>query len=272
MTPPQEEHRRCPACGQWFSWSSRSGNSFGATTWSDGCVLGPMVPNYTPIARCPSCARWIWLRDAPVCYPSEDEHPLTVTEPPRDRARAAILLRRLLGLSLVEVKELLRQPLPWSLAMPDRYAVEEALASGLLTAERPCPPLGTLPRASWPERLQHWLEALQDEIPPEREAALRQQIVWQSNHPYRGEAPWVAVARREPQLLESWLRLAQLTDVLWLRGDLLRQIERYDEAARWLAQSMEAQEAPYAAQLLALCRERRPEVVPVEPGSSTLWL
>lgn len=43
-----------------------SGNTSGATYWTDGKVNAPMLPNIPLITRCRACSRLFWIGDAPV--------------------------------------------------------------------------------------------------------------------------------------------------------------------------------------------------------------
>ncbi len=65
MTPGPEIIIECPHCSELLSRSSLgSGNTFGATHWSDGKMDAPMLPDYQEIVRCPKCEAFIWVKDA----------------------------------------------------------------------------------------------------------------------------------------------------------------------------------------------------------------
>ncbi len=42
-----------------------SGNTFGATFWTDGYMDAPMLPNSPVATRCPACKALYWVEDAP---------------------------------------------------------------------------------------------------------------------------------------------------------------------------------------------------------------
>ncbi len=57
----------CPDCRHpALVFTLRSGNTRGAVTWSDGKMSAPMLPQAPPVTRCPQCARFYWVADAPV--------------------------------------------------------------------------------------------------------------------------------------------------------------------------------------------------------------
>lgn len=65
MTPGPDSILACPSCGALVrARSLASGNTFGATLWSDGFFDAPMLPEQPALACCPSDAHWFWLGDA----------------------------------------------------------------------------------------------------------------------------------------------------------------------------------------------------------------
>ena len=65
MTPGPSIIIECPHCSKLLSRSSLgSGNTFGATHWSDGKMDAPMLPDFPEIVRCPKCNAFIWVNDA----------------------------------------------------------------------------------------------------------------------------------------------------------------------------------------------------------------
>ena len=59
----------------------RSGNTFGARTWTDGRQVAPMLPHPPPVVRCSHCHHLFWLRQAEkigsilsVVEPSEQDY------------------------------------------------------------------------------------------------------------------------------------------------------------------------------------------------------
>jgi len=65
MTPGPSIIIECPHCSVLLSRSSLgSGNTFGATHWSDGKMDAPMLPDFPEIVRCSKCDAFIWVKDA----------------------------------------------------------------------------------------------------------------------------------------------------------------------------------------------------------------
>ena len=51
----------CPECGETKEvMTLMSGNTFGADFWSDGKMDAPMLPQPSPIQKCPHCGAYIW--------------------------------------------------------------------------------------------------------------------------------------------------------------------------------------------------------------------
>lgn len=58
--------KSCPHCqGTIPQKTLLSWNNAGATTWTDGRIQGPGVPDIHPLARCPHCSGLVWLDDLP---------------------------------------------------------------------------------------------------------------------------------------------------------------------------------------------------------------
>lgn len=65
MTPGPVIVIQCPACGALGSYPSiNSGNSFGATYYTDGYRDAPMMPTTPPVFRCGACRRGFWTEAA----------------------------------------------------------------------------------------------------------------------------------------------------------------------------------------------------------------
>ena len=57
----------CPNChGLVRVPTLASGNTFGATQWTDGKLEAPMLPSTPAITKCSGCGRYYWIDDAPV--------------------------------------------------------------------------------------------------------------------------------------------------------------------------------------------------------------
>jgi hypothetical protein len=65
MRPGPDIIIACPACGALAKvFSLMSGNTFGASIWTDGKMEAPMLPRPPAITRCPSCDTIYWVADA----------------------------------------------------------------------------------------------------------------------------------------------------------------------------------------------------------------
>jgi hypothetical protein len=66
MIPAPDRLFACAACGKTARVEQlRSGNTIGATFWSDGDVDAPMLPEYPRVSRCQACGKFTWISDAP---------------------------------------------------------------------------------------------------------------------------------------------------------------------------------------------------------------
>ena len=62
MTPGATSIYKCPNCGRFTSRGSiNSGNTFGATRFSDGYMIAPMLPEFPSIVKCEDCKTFYWL-------------------------------------------------------------------------------------------------------------------------------------------------------------------------------------------------------------------
>ena len=62
MLPGPTIIRRCSQCDQLIEESTiMSGNTFGATYWTDGKREAPMLPNTLWLVQCPHCQALAWL-------------------------------------------------------------------------------------------------------------------------------------------------------------------------------------------------------------------
>ena len=65
MTPGPTIIRECPSCTKSVREETlASGNTFGATFWSDGKREAPMLPSLPDLVRCPFCNSLFWLSKA----------------------------------------------------------------------------------------------------------------------------------------------------------------------------------------------------------------
>ena len=59
--------RKCIGCGNLFSQMTiGSGNTFGATQWSDGKLDAPMLPDQPALVKCPTCSAVVWIEEQEV--------------------------------------------------------------------------------------------------------------------------------------------------------------------------------------------------------------
>jgi len=55
----------CPHCGSFIKvFTLQSGNTFGATFWSDGKMEAPMLPQPPALTRCYACRNFYWVAQA----------------------------------------------------------------------------------------------------------------------------------------------------------------------------------------------------------------
>ena len=65
MMPPQTLVKKCPDCAKYILDSTRSGNTFRSVLWSDGKLVGPMLPEVERLVRCPQCRAGVWILELP---------------------------------------------------------------------------------------------------------------------------------------------------------------------------------------------------------------
>ena len=59
MIPGNAKIVKCPYCGTKKDlFTMLSGNTFGATYWSDNRRIAPMLPMVSPVQKCPSCGKY----------------------------------------------------------------------------------------------------------------------------------------------------------------------------------------------------------------------
>ena len=75
MIPGPSLRKECPYCGQVKELLSlRSGNTFGATHWSDTKSIYPMLPENSQVQKCPGCGKYYFLSDAKTLPSGRDPH------------------------------------------------------------------------------------------------------------------------------------------------------------------------------------------------------
>ena len=63
MMPPQTLVKKCPDCTKYILDSTRSGNTLRSVLWSDGKLVGPMLPVVQRLVLCPHCRAGIWIHE-----------------------------------------------------------------------------------------------------------------------------------------------------------------------------------------------------------------
>lgn len=113
MLPPIPCLVSCPKCTKPFKvYDSVSGNTFGATFWSDGWVDAPMMPEDKVVIVCPHCREAVWRDDCHDGHPDykpPERNPWEDSGRDYDMAMLASLLDETDGRQLVTKAELMRE-------------------------------------------------------------------------------------------------------------------------------------------------------------------
>jgi hypothetical protein len=57
--------KECPHCLKPFKqWTIKTGNTFGATYWTDGRMMAPFYPDFPKLIECPNCNNLLWIDEA----------------------------------------------------------------------------------------------------------------------------------------------------------------------------------------------------------------
>jgi len=86
MMPSIPQIIKCPrySCEQKLvRHSLESGNTFGATFWTDGRMDAPMMPQYPDFTQCPECGWFFWAHKAEELGPYIPRKKLTNDDPPK---------------------------------------------------------------------------------------------------------------------------------------------------------------------------------------------
>ncbi len=71
LLPPIPTLVSCPKCSQHFTlYTAVSGNTFGATYWTDGWIAAPMLPPDRDVVVCPYCQQPVWAQDCKAVEPA----------------------------------------------------------------------------------------------------------------------------------------------------------------------------------------------------------
>jgi len=76
MLPGPDLIIECPACHAPARVQTlESGNTLGATLWTDGKMIAPMLPEFPELTSCRNCGSYFWISDAKVLAELERRHP-----------------------------------------------------------------------------------------------------------------------------------------------------------------------------------------------------
>jgi hypothetical protein len=65
MMPPKTLVKKCPDCARYILDSTRSGNTLRSVLWSDGKLVGQMLPDVARLVMCPQCRAGVWIHEIP---------------------------------------------------------------------------------------------------------------------------------------------------------------------------------------------------------------
>lgn len=212
------DHRlECPSCGR-VHWRLNvlSGNTLGATHWTDGFMDASMLPETHEIGRCRGCRRRYWRREAKETE-AESYGPMLSLWGCLLGATGPCVTMIAWRLVSGAWPDLFLSGLPfWALCLVLVYL------EGWLRG----PEFGPLTLDDLHEALESQHFANDDE-----ERYLRTRARWRANDRWRGKraAPTNA-AWMEPRDVANLERLAELMAGDWRAADVLRQLGRFDEA------------------------------------------
>jgi hypothetical protein len=235
VTPLEPIYFACDACGGPIRWLDRSGNTFGGfTQWSDGVIEGPMLARPTRrCGRCPHCNKLVWVPRLHRLYTPDDRDDRVVRITAIGAQRIAVLniVRRATGLGLHAAHEALaRVPVVVHVAEPSAVAAELAAAGATASGLDRSVPLLVQTTAEEIVELADASRGSPDELDI-RFAAWRI-----DNDRFRDGMTWMPYRDRVPSAranLERMLELLSADDLLAV--EILRQLERYDDARERLA-------------------------------------
>jgi len=203
----------CPACAGFFTRSVLTFLHFDSDVpvWSDGMNGQWWAGVGAPVGRCPTCTEIVWVDDARAVMPTPQQ--------PQLIGAAARLWHRMTG----DSKGRLRDERDW-IGLPREIKVADRI-SGLQSVRDLLDALGALSRDA-----------------REREVYLRRRLWWASNDHHRlrsNETPTASQPAVAPA--EAYANILRLLELLENdpreqveRGELLRQLGRFDEAIKVL--------------------------------------
>lgn len=232
MIPGPDILIRCPHCGAKARYATIvSGNSGGATNWSDGKRDLPMLPSPPRFVRCARCGHCDWLEDAPRC--DEAEVDVDDREAP-GRRRPTPSVPYVLEASEADMLQALEHDAPRM--SPERERDLRVLA-WWKSNDRARSGRSALSRPGWPPG-----GITTDRSAPERPSA---------REPSRSAAN----RTRNLRALLPLLAGADVTHTL-MRCEIHRQLGEFDEARRQLSGLTDPRYASVVAQFAEFCEAR----------------
>ncbi|MCP3100610.1 hypothetical protein LZ198_17200 [Myxococcus sp. K15C18031901] len=259
MLPGPDIVLACPHCGAPHrSPSLATDNTFGAERWSDGWFETAMRASLPTVARCVGCRVFFWVERARrLCdldsiseWREEPHTRLILDHAGKRRVDVRHLLLQELGTNLEDVRRRMdRLPTPIgqyrtreeARKVTLRFEHQGAAVSSQEVAVKV--PLDTRP-AEWRQapriRLEDealLLDALREGLARtlDEERELRRWTWWRGNDAFRGGDAWVPLSQRDYEVRENARALMALcssegTEPRWLHAELLRELERFEEA------------------------------------------
>ncbi len=257
-----------------------SGNTLGATWWTDGFMNAPMMPERLVFARCPVCSELLWLDDAQLVGSEprdrghddyEEARPIVITGAGPNRLRAIKAVRSVTAVTLQRAREIV-DDLPFAIEDLSQAecvsVVAELRAAGLeveweLAQKREAP-------VSSPPAGSGWAPFLEDPVKadiveglatalgttPERERWLRVHLWWFHNHRRRTDRVHVG----DPDAFAA--NLAALAPLLSVDepnqrlqlAEIHRELGEFDRALELLAMDIADDYTDTVDYLTKLCR------------------
>jgi hypothetical protein len=248
----------CPSCG--LQHRDRVPRFGPPTVWSDGHRdPGPL----SPFVRCSRCRHAFWLRSGgtEVAWPHHHEqvdHEVRLLDAGPNLAKVIGALRKHLAIGFADARALVAA-IPTSPMSDVRRSVAFALRADLVSVGARASVFvdGRSCDLDWSDAPR--LLDLDEYVPIERasELLVRTHVWWR---------------RRDDVNLARIAELTTRWNTPTFRGEVLRQLGRFDEAEAVLADAKESDERHVAEQLLALVRAKSIDVQPLDAYAPTLEL
>jgi hypothetical protein len=164
MTPGPLQIIACPQCNALASHTTLlSGNTLGATYWTDGKMIAPMLPDTPAVTQCQNCQKYYWVEDAEEvgewnCFEGEPPNPAWGDVPEIEELSEPEYFQALeQGIAEDEEQEKLLRLFAWW-RRNDAYREEDAETSALAPAAD----------TPWKENLAALAELLDADEPEDR--------------------------------------------------------------------------------------------------------